>query len=310
MRMIGGVAGVAGLVLLGACGGGGSDSSGPNGGSGFTATIDGQAWEATPISIAANPVLAVPGALLITGVQTVGNTTTGVTLTLYNITGPGTYPLGVSSNVYGGTGQVGESNDAWITDNTGTAGTVTITTLSASHIVGSFAFDAVPGHHNVQTNTRVVTNGHFDLPFGGALTPVPENVGSKVTATMGGTTYIAWSVDGLLQDHLGGAGFQFSSSTRDHGLSILISGAIQPGTYTLSNTGAVRIVSAGRNGGDAAHCCWGGGNTGNDVGTITITSITSERVKGTLTATLQPVPNRPATTPLVITAATFDVGIP
>ncbi|HSB53096.1 MAG TPA: DUF6252 family protein, partial [Gemmatimonadales bacterium] len=235
MRWIGGVVGTAGLVLAGACGGGG-DSNGPGGGSGFSAIIDGQAWEATPISIGANPVNALPGTLIITGVQTIGNVSTGVTITLYNISGPGTYPLGVSSNVFGGIGTVGEAGDAWITDNIGTAGSLTITTLTASHITGSFAFVAAPGHQNTQTNSRVVTNGRFDLPFGGALMPVPPNVGSKVTATLGGTNYIAWAVDGLLQDHLGGAGFQFSSSTKDHGLDILLSGVTQPGTYTLSNT--------------------------------------------------------------------------
>ena len=46
-----------------------------------------------------------------------------------------------------------------------------------------------------------------------------------------------------------------------------------------------------------------------DVGTITITSLTPSRVKGLLTATLRPTPGKPATTPLVITDGTFDVGI-
>lgn len=309
MRLVRVLLGTAAVAAIGACGGGG-DSSGPSGGSGFTARIDGVAWEALPISIAANPVNAIPGALLITGAESNGNTSKAITLSLYNVTGPGTYALGVSSTVFGGIGQVGDAGQSWITDNIGTAGTVTITTLTASRIVGTFEFTAVPGLQNTVGGDRVVTNGRFDLPFGGALTPVPANVGSKVIASLGGTTYNAWSVSGLLQDHLGGAGFQFSSTTKDHGVSILLSGVTQPGTYTLSNTGAIRLVSAGHNGGDANHCCWGGGNTGNDVGSITITSITADRVKGTLTATLQPVPNKPATTPLVITDASFDVGIP
>lgn len=299
-------AGLLGLAATGACGGGG-DSNGPGSGSGFTATIDGQAWEATEISIAANPIPGLPGALLITGNEG-GTDGRGVVITLSNISGTGTYPLGVGSDVYGGTGQVGQSNNGWITDTKGTAGTITLTTLTASHITGSFSFVAEPGHSNTVGGNRVVTNGHFDLPFGGALTPVPANKGSMVTATLGSDPYIAWSVNGLLQDHLGGAGFQFSSATSDHGLSILLSGTITPGTYTLTNTGAIRVVTAGRNGGDANHCCWGSGSA--DVGTITITSITAQRVKGTITATLQPQPGKAAVTPLVITDAAFDVGIP
>lgn len=301
--------GLLALAGTAACGGGG-DSNGPGGGSGFTARVDGQSWEATPISIAANPIHGLPGALLITGTESNGGVSRSITVTLQNISGPGTYPLGVGSSVIGGTGLYGEAGDGWVTDSKGTAGTAHITTLTASHIAGTFEFVAQPGQNNSVTEDRVITNGRFDLPFGGAIDAVPANQGSAVTATLGSELYIAWSVNGLLRDHLGGAGFQFSSSTSDHGLSVLLSGTITPGTYTLSNTGSVRIVSAGHNGGDASHCCWGGGNTGNDAGTVTITSITGTRVKGTITATLQPQPGKPAQTPLVVTDAAFDVGIP
>jgi hypothetical protein len=116
-------------------------------------------------------------------------------------------------------------------------------------------------------------------------------------------------VNGLLQDHLGGAGVQVSTTTKDHGISLLLSGVTAPGTYSLSSTGAARIISAGHNGGDAHHCCWGGGSSGADVGTIAITSLTAARVRGTFSATLQPVPGKPATSPLTVTNGTFDVGI-
>lgn len=301
--------GLLGLAATGACGGGG-DSNGPGSGSGLTARVDGQPWEATPISIAANPIHGLPGALLILGTETSGGVSRSITLTLQNISGPGTYPLGVGSNVIGGTGLYGEAGDGWVTDSKGTAGTAHITTLTASHIAGTFEFVAQPGQNNSVTEDRIITNGRFDLPFGGALDAVPANQGSAVTATLGSEAYIAWSVNGLLQDHLGGAGFQFSSSTSDHGLSVLLSGVTTPGTYTLSSTGAVRIVSAGHNGGDANHCCWGGGGSGLDAGSVTITSIDGDRVKGSITATLQPQAGKPALTPLVVTDAAFDVGIP
>jgi hypothetical protein len=221
----------------------------------------------------------------------------------------------VSSDVFGGIGQVGEgtgggNSSSWITENTGTAGTITISKLSGGRIVGTVAYVADPGQNNNVGGTRTVTDGSFDLAFTGTLVPVPANKGSKVSAMFGGQPYNAWSVNGLLQDHLGGAGFQFSSSTKLHGLSVLLSGVTTPGSYTISHTSPVRSVGAGRNGGDADHCCWGGGGSALDVGTITITSLTATRVKGILTATLQPSPGTAATTPLVITDAAFDVGIP
>ena len=302
------------LIALGACGGGG-DSNGPNGGtSGFTAKIDGQSWEALPISIAAQAIAGVPGGLLLVGSQTTGGVSRGLTISLYNITGPGTYALGVSSDVFGGIGQVGEgtgggNSNSWITENTGTAGTITITQLSSGRIAGTFSYVADPGQNNTVGGTRTVTDGQFDLPFTGTLVAVPDGYGSRVGAQFGGQVYNAWSVNGLLQDHLGGPGFQFSTSTKEHGLSILLSGVTAPGTYTISHTSPVRSIGAGRNGGDANHCCWGGGGSAADVGTITITSLTATRVKGTFSATLQPSPGTAATTPLVITNGSFDVGI-
>ena len=296
------------VATIGACAGG--DSGGPNGGgSGFTAKVDGVAWEPEPISIAARAIPGVPGGLLVTGAQSIGGGSFALTISLYNISGPGTYPLGVSSEVFGGIGQVGQLGNSWITENTGNEGSVTITTLTANRIAGTFAYTADPGRNNNVGGTRVVTDGRFNLPLTGTLVPVPPNVGSSVTASLGNQSYTAWSVNGLLQDHLGGPGFQFSSSTKLHGLSVLLSGVTAPGTYTISHTGVIRSVGAGRNGGDANHCCWGGGGSALDVGTIIITSLTATRVKGTLTATLQPSPGKAATTPLVITNAEFDVGI-
>jgi hypothetical protein len=305
------ISGTVGLAALGACGGDGDSGGGPGGStSGFTAKIDGVNWEADEISIAASTVPGVPGALLVTGTESNGGTSTSLVITLYNVDGPGTYALGVSSDVFGGTGQVGEAGNSWITENTGDEGTITLTTLGGGRIVGTFSYRADPGQNNAVGGTRVVTAGKIDLPFTGTITPLPDNQGSKVSALFGGQLYNAWSAYGLLQDHLGGAGFQFSTSTKLNGLSLLLSGVTAPGTYTISHTNPVRSVGAGRNGGDADHCCWGGGGSALDVGTITITSITATRVQGTITATLQPSPGKPATAPLVITNGMFDIGIP
>jgi hypothetical protein len=301
------------VALLSGCGGGGNTPPGGAGGPGFRAKIDGQSWQADPIGTSAAAVPGVPGSLVIVGAQASGGVTRGVTLTLYNISSTGTYPLGVSSDVFGGIGQVGEGSgggnaQSWITDD-GAAGTLTLTTLSGGQIAGTFAFVASPGHSNTVGGTRTVTDGSFDLAFSGTLSPVPANVGSKLGATLGGQSYNASTVSAVATSPLGGPGLQISTLNKDHGISITLSGVSAPGTYALSNTGGnARLMGAGRNGGDAGHCCWGGGNTGADVGSVTITSLTADRVKGTFTATLQPVPGKPASIPLSVTDGSFDVG--
>lgn len=306
---------VCALVLSGCGGGGNAPPGGGGSGPGFRATIDGQGWQAESIGSSAAAVPGVPGSLVIVGAQTSGGLTRGLTLTLYNIATTGTYPLGVSSDVFGGIGLVGEGSggggnaQSWITDDTGAAGTITLTNLSGGRSAGTFSFVASPGHSNTVGGTRTVTDGSFDLAFSGNLAPVPANVGSKLGATLGGRSYNASTVSGFATSPLGGPGVVISTLNKDHGMSITLSDVSAPGTYALDNTGGnARLMSAGRNGGDVGHCCWGGGNTGADVGSVTITSITADRVKGTFTATLQPVPGKPATAALTVTDGSFDVG--
>src|SRR5207342_1926434 len=100
---------VAGWALAAIhCGGGtGPSGGGGGGGSGLTATIDGQAWEASALSIAAQAMGGIPGGLLVLGSQTVGGTTTSINITVQNYTGPGTYALRVGPGVYGGIASVG-----------------------------------------------------------------------------------------------------------------------------------------------------------------------------------------------------------
>ena len=251
--------------------------------------------------------------MVIVGAQTSAGVTRGLTINLFNVSGPGTYALGVSSDVLGGTGSVGEGTgtgnaQSWITDNTGSAGTITLTTLSVGRIAGTFSYVAAPGHSNTVGGIRTVTDGSIDLPFGGTLVPVPANVGEHIERVAGKPGLQRLDGQRRRPQSLGGSGLQLSSLNKDHGVSFTLSGVSAPGTYALSNSGTARLMGAGHNGGDADHCCWGGGNTGADVGSVTITSLTADRVKGTFSATLQPVPGKPATTPLTVTSGTFDVG--
>jgi hypothetical protein len=300
------------LVVVG-CGGGGGGATG--GGSGFRAKVDGTQWVAESISIAAGPIKALPGALLVVGTQNAGGKNTGLTLTLGNVTGPGTYALGVGSEVIGGIASVGETptgthdSNVWETPLDGISGEFVITTLTSDHLVATFSFVAAPGKNNALGGMRTITEGQIDLPFSGALTPVPDNVGSKVSATLNDVRYNAWLISGMLDDFTGTAGVTISTTSSVNALSLVLQGVTAAGTYAISDAQPLRTITAGKNGGDATHCCWGL-NAGGDVGTITITSLTAARVKGTFSGTLQPQPGKPATAPLVVTDGAFDVGIP
>jgi hypothetical protein len=299
------------LLALFGCGGG---EAGTGGGAGFTAVVNGKAWAAEPIGVTATAVPGVPGGVVVVGSQVAGAMVTGLSISLNDLTGPGRYALGVGPGVYGGTASVGEgatgtgASNAWETPLNGVAGSITITTLGAGRIAATFEFVAEPGRRNAVGGTRMVTAGRIDLPLTGTLTPVPDSEGARVSAKLGGTPYNAWLVDGTLHDFMGGAGVNISTTSSENALSLMLVGVTAPGAYPLSNMAPVRSLLAGKNGGDAGHCCWGL-NAGGDVGTITITSLTATRVKGTFSGTLQPQPGKPATGPLVVSDGEFDVGI-
>ena len=152
-----------------------------------------------------------------------------------------------------------------------------------------------------------MTNGKIDLPLMGTLPPVPDNQGSRLSAVLDGKRYNAWAVTGRLMDITGGAGVVIDSFSTESSVSLSLSAVSAPGTFTFSNRAPVRTIIVGKNGGDASRCCWGL-NGGDDTISVTITSLTPARVKGTFSGTLQPQPGKPATAPMVITDGAFDVG--
>jgi len=148
----------------------------------------------------------------------------------------------------------------------------------------------------------------FDLPFTGNIVPVPANVGSKISADLNGVPYNAWDAFGGLTVFTGGAGVDVNSTSSENAVFITLVGVTAPGTYALSNVSPEKFILVGLNGGNASTCCWGL-NAGGDVGSVTVTSITPDRVQGTFSGTLQPQPGKPASAPLVITNGVFDVAI-
>jgi hypothetical protein len=147
------------LVLAIGCGGGGSSSltgtnnnlTGP-----MSATIDGTAWASPlPSAVYSANILSVAGIDL--GItKSVGFVSGGVT-------GPGTYSLSFG-NQLAGHGTVTKAGQGWTSGVQGGTGTLTLTTLAAHHVVGTFSFDAV-GASGGATGTVHVTNGKFDITF-------------------------------------------------------------------------------------------------------------------------------------------------
>jgi hypothetical protein len=149
---------VVSLLVAAACGGSGSpsitgtnnNSSGP-----MSAIIDGQAW-ATPAPQAGykNNIVSVAGIDL------------GLTASVSfasAVSGPGTYSLSYG-NQLAGSGGVSKVGKGWTSGLPGGTGTLTLTTLTANHVAGTFAFDAVAASGGA-TGTVHVTNGKFDVTF-------------------------------------------------------------------------------------------------------------------------------------------------
>lgn len=270
------------LALIAACSGG-SDPAPTGGGGGTTgpmsATVNGSQWTAN--SAAAIRVAA--GLYSITGIRTAAPNYTMV-LQLANIGGAGTYPLGVTPQIFGGSATVSSPTlGSWVTPLNGAAGSVTITTLTDSRIAGSFEFTGTPVTGSGASVT--VASGVFDMPTTGAAIALPDNAGSKVTGTINGTAFAAAA-----------AGVTFSGSPTnlivvanniERNMAITIANVTAAGTYALSATSPVRTIQITGAPGNAT-ATWGSQAAGGS-GSVTITSITATRIIGSYTATLAPV---------------------
>lgn len=148
------------LVAVTACGGGSDKVTGPsgnqaaNGKGSITAKIDGTQWVATASASATRSngnIIAIAG----TDIQT--------TLAFaFSGTGPGTYPIGVTSPVNAILTQNG--SNAWTAAVTRGSGSITITALDATHVAGTFNFTLLPQAAGV-TAGKTLTDGAFDVKF-------------------------------------------------------------------------------------------------------------------------------------------------
>jgi len=82
-------------------------------------------------------------------------------ITLSGVLGSATYPLNAASP---SNAIISIPTGGWGTGFAGGTGSVTITAIDATHVVGTFSFDARPGSGSA-TGTVSVRSGLFDLAF-------------------------------------------------------------------------------------------------------------------------------------------------
>lgn len=304
MRAVRGAAIALGVALvLAACGSDGPAA--PETGDGhMTARIDGVAWSSDAAFVDVGVQTGPSGIYLIQGTRVTGSDALSIIITLHNIPGPGTYPLGTGGNVSGGTGNVGETTAGWGTPLSGAAGTITITSMADGRMTGTFSFTAAASTGSA-AGTRTVTNGSFDLAIAGSgnATPPAPHTMNRVSATIGGGAWNAATV--ALQPGIGST-WGFAAGNDSYMLSLTAQDITEPGTYPLSNVVPLRMAGVSDPGGP--NCCWGAPLAGTS-GSFTIVTWTETRITGTFSFTLQPVSGSEATAPLTVTNGSFDIGV-
>ncbi len=297
---------VLGLTLT-ACGGSNNPTSPGGTGSGshyFRAVIDGTSWTSSSILVNLGAAHSQTGTYVLTGGGTTGYS---IVIALFNLAGPGTYPLGVGLSVAGGTVTVSDAGGAgWSTPLSGVAGTITITDLSDTHIAGTFSFQATPISGGA-TGTRSVTEGAFDLTVNTTGNPgqVPDNAASVVNAQIGGSFFNAANV--VTNYNATTQTLSFVANNTGRSVTFTLLGVAGPGTYALTTGAGGRFITMTGDGSSPNVCCWASNNTGGS-GSVVVASMTATRIRGTFTATLTPTPGASAQGNVAVAAGNFDVG--
>ena len=148
------------LFALNGCGGD-SNPTGINGntnvGDGsMSATINGTAWRSLKSGDKGSHNGQIYAVVGLNGSYTIA-------IGIAGLTAPGTVDLSLASG-NGSNAIVSNSVGGWGTAFNGGSGTITVTTLTANRIAGTFSFDAPAGSGNA-TGTLQVRNGAFDVTF-------------------------------------------------------------------------------------------------------------------------------------------------
>lgn len=281
---------VVAMAVGAACGGGDGDGpEGPNGSANMTAQVDGEEWRGM-----ANAARSAGGVYTITG----ADGTDGLSIQLYNIPSTGTYPLGINATGFGGTGIVSQPGAGWGTPLDGLSGSITITTLTDTRIVGTFHYTATPLNGSA-VGTKDVTDGEFDLLMqtAGAWTPPDPWDGSSLNGRFGTDTIVGATIAVVLT----GDDLLFTAGNLTHVMSLTLQDLGAAGSYAYADAPPVRRLSLTDVNGSAIYLT--------DVtspGSVVITTVNANRVAGTYTATLK----RLASAETITVSGAFDVGIP
>jgi len=294
---------LAGVLLIG-CGGGatGPDDDGGDGGGlpNFTATIEGVVWRP---SIAVSAINPLAGLYSITATRTLGSDNYTMVFSLWNIKGPGTYPLGVGAQMQGGTAQLSQPpSSGWNTPLSGTAGSIVITTLTATRMVASFNF--VAEGSSGSAGTRTVTSGSFDIPVTGAGGVAAENQGHVVTGSIGGP--FTGAAAAMVLTTGANPVLTITANNTVRSITISVANMTGPGTYPLSALTPVRTIGVSGAPGNL-FATWASQVAG-DSGTVTVSSVSTARLVGSFTATLAPLAGGAAGNLAV--SGSFDMGRP
>ena len=289
---------VSGVIGLG-CGSDGGGPTGPgntnDGGTGFTARIDGSAWSsnANTIQVTGNPSNPGPGQLIISGIE--AGTGRGIQLILSYIDGPGSYPFGVNFlTTPGGTASVIIAPNSWLTPFSGAAGSVEITARTATRIAGTFAFtaDAIAGATPPQ---RGVTNGAFDITVSTGLPALPTQPGSTMSGTLGGS---AWNAATIVASSPAAGLFSLSGNSTEYTITASPKQPVVAGnSYGIPSQMSFTVIRTGTADSWAA-------TSGPDIGTWTVDSFTSEGMSGSFQGTI---PGLSVGTSLTIAGGTYSL---
>lgn len=277
------------IILTTGCGGGDGPADPDGGGDNtFTATIDGQAWasDTNLISVSGSASPTRTGTLALTGYQ--ASSGRSLMLSLSFFIGPASQPLGVNiGTTPGGIGTVTVAANSWLTPLSGAAGFVTLTARTDTRIAGTFHFtaDALAG---AVPATRSVTDGAFDITIDAGLPPLPTGVGSTVVATVGGAPWYAATIVGL---NPGAGVFSLGADNTAYSISITPKIPVAAGNaYGIPSQMNLTVIRTGTADSWAAI-------TGPDIGTVTITVFTADRMVASFEAALPPLN---ATAPLTV----------
>ena len=153
------------VLLLAACGTDGPTGSG-SASSSMTATVGGADFSPRSLDITASRN---GNAIQFSGEHTVGNTTTTVTIALPNVTVPGTLILNPTFTSQFGrvtlSGGTAGTTRTWSTLLSPGSGSVTITTIAAQRVAGTFQFTGQFDPATAATGQISVTSGTFDIRF-------------------------------------------------------------------------------------------------------------------------------------------------